>query len=193
MHLSWEAGKLEEKLGGTAELIHRPAAGTCPLSGSAHYALYMLSQISYTCTFSGFKENVIKTSLSHVCLIHLMTNENLETSIWGVPGNEAAAWLRGRTALVSSTSLCVSPLLTSASMLEACKAVDVTLPFGVSNCHWSIPTSVAPVGYCGRFHGPRVSAGEGWLTSSKSCLHQLGIRTLQGLLSASCGSNTQAD
>lgn len=30
MHLSWEAGKLEEKLGGTAELIHRPAAGTCP-------------------------------------------------------------------------------------------------------------------------------------------------------------------
>lgn len=52
MHLSWEAGweagKLEEKLGGTAGLIHRPAAGTCPSSGSAHRALHTLSQISYT-------------------------------------------------------------------------------------------------------------------------------------------------
>lgn len=25
MHLSWKAGKLERKLGGTTELIHRPA------------------------------------------------------------------------------------------------------------------------------------------------------------------------
>ena len=48
MHLSWEAGKLEEKLGGTAGLIHRPAAGTCSSSGSAHRALHTLSQISYT-------------------------------------------------------------------------------------------------------------------------------------------------
>lgn len=48
MHLNWEVGKLEEKLGGTAELIHEPAAAACPLSGSAHYALHKLSQISYT-------------------------------------------------------------------------------------------------------------------------------------------------
>lgn len=48
IHLSWEAGKLEEKLRGTTELIHRPATATCPLSESAHYALHRLSQRSYT-------------------------------------------------------------------------------------------------------------------------------------------------
>lgn len=44
------------------------------------------------------------------------------------------------------------------------------------------------------FASPCVSAGEGWLTTpSKSCLHLLGLRHFQEVLSASCGSNTQAD
>lgn len=30
MHLSWEAGRLEEKLRGSAEPIHRPATAPCP-------------------------------------------------------------------------------------------------------------------------------------------------------------------
>lgn len=40
-----------------------------------------------------------------------------------------------RSAPVSFTSLLESPLLSPASMLEACKAVDLTLPIGVSNCY----------------------------------------------------------
>lgn len=51
-------------------------------------------------------------------------------------------------------SLLVSLLLSLPSVLETCKGENLTLPFGVSNCHRSIQTSVAPVDYCGRFHAP---------------------------------------
>lgn len=97
-----------------------------------------------------------------------------------------------RSSPVGFTSLLVSPLPSASqsagSMQRCCLSI----------CHLERATTASSYrpwqldGLLWVLARPCVSAGEGWLTTpSKNCLHQLGNRHFQEVLSASCGSNNR--